>query len=42
MGYDFDIVYKNDSENRVVDALSRIQFPKLLCLAVSSVFADLS
>ena len=42
MAYDFDIVYKREAENRVADALSRISFYEILCLAVSSVSLDLN
>ena len=42
MAYDFDIIYKRGAENRVADALSRISFSEILCLAVSSVSADLN
>ena len=42
MAYDFDIVYKKGKDNRVVNALSRMPSHKLLCLAISSVFANLN
>ena len=42
MAYDFDITYKQGSENGVADALSRVPSQELLCLAISSVSADLN
>ena len=42
MAYDFDITYKQGSENGAADALSRVPSHELLCLAISSVSADLN
>ena len=42
MAYDFDIVYNKGSENGAPDALSRVPFHELLCLAFSLVFSSLN
>ncbi|KAJ0578410.1 putative nucleotidyltransferase, Ribonuclease H [Helianthus annuus] len=36
MGYDFEILYKQGSENGVADALSRVQSPALLAITVNT------
>ena len=42
MSYDFEIVYKKGSENRVADALSRVSSHEIASLAVSAVSSTLN
>ena len=42
MAYDFEIMYKKRSENRVADALSRVPSQELACLALSSISSTLN
>ena len=41
MSYDFDIIYKNWSENRATDALSRVFCQEIMSLALSLVSTSL-
>lgn len=41
MGFDYEIQYKKGSENKAVDALSKLSGADLLTLVVSSICTDM-
>jgi len=41
MGFQYEIHYKNGVENKVADALSRVQGSELLLMAVSTIQSNL-